>query len=91
MITAYRSAAADAIESGEVVEKEVRQRFVLHFKYEDMNDIMRIAKEEDVHMVDQVFELECSITLDIRLTNVERVINRIEKLRKVKIDDIGII
>lgn len=91
LITAYKTAAADAIENGDIQEREVRQRFVLHFKYEDMNDIMRIMKEEDVHMIDQVFELECSITLDIRLTNVDKVINRIEKLRKVKVDDLGII
>ena len=91
LITAYKTAAADAIENGEVVEKEVRKRFVLHFKYEDMNDIMRIMKEEEVHQVDQIFELTCSITLDIRLGNVNRVIDRIEKLRKVKIEALGII
>lgn len=91
LITAYKTAAADAIENGEIIEMEVRQRFVLYFKYEDMNDIMRITKEEEVHIVKQVFELECAITLDVRLSNTERVVNRIEKLRKVKIDDLGII
>lgn len=91
LITAYKSAAADAILSNTIINKEVRKRVSISFKYEDMNDVMRIMKEEEVHVVNQLFELTCELIFDVRLTLYDRVISRINDLRKVKVKDLDIL
>lgn len=88
LITAYKTAAADGILENTIVKKEVRKRISISFKYEDMNDVMRIMKEEEVHVVNQLFELACEIIFDVRLTLYDKVISRISDLRKVKIKDL---
>ena len=88
LIHAYKTAAIDAILNAEIIEKTVNDIYDIHFDYLVMNDVMRIIKEEQPLQIDQDFNLTCRITLSIRQSEVEKIIERFSKIDSVKSDHI---
>ena len=88
LIHAYKAAAFDAISNAEIIEKTVNDIYDIHFDYLVMNDVMKIIKEEEPLQIDQDFNLTCKITLSIRQSDVEKIIERFSKIDSVKSDHI---
>ncbi|WP_321307704.1 YigZ family protein [Marinifilum fragile] len=84
LIHAYKTAAADAISNAEILHKTVNDIYDIHFDYLVMNDIMKIIKDEQPEQIGQDFNLTCKITLSIRQSEVERLIEKFEKITSVK-------
>ncbi len=84
LIHAYKTASADAIANAEIIEKTVNDIYDIHFDYLVMNDIMKIIKEEQPLQIAQDFNLTCTITLSIRQSDVERIIEKMNKIDSVK-------
>ncbi|RZT96543.1 putative YigZ family protein [Ancylomarina subtilis] len=84
LIHAYKTAAQDAIANAQVIEKTVNDIYDIHFDYLVMNDVMRIIKEEQPLQIDQDFNLTCRITLSIRQSEVDKIIERFNKIDSVK-------
>lgn len=80
LIVAYRTAAAEAIASAEVVEKTVDEELTVVFEYPFLNNIMRIVKEENPLILSQSFEMDCEMTLRIRKKEAEKLKNRLLKV-----------
>lgn len=80
LIVAYREAAADALAHCEEVTQQVEEVVSYDFTYPMMNDVMRIVKEMNPRIVDQVFDNTCTIKLSIRKSEAEILRNRLKKL-----------
>ena len=87
LITAYRAAAAQAIDAATVVEKTVDEEVTFFFEYPMMNDVMRIVKEEGPSIVSQGYDTDCSMTLRIRRSLMPRLLHRLEKVETLRIKD----
>ncbi|MBN2164941.1 MAG: YigZ family protein [Marinilabiliaceae bacterium] len=86
LIQAYKSAAADALQNAEIIEKTVNDYFKISFNYETMNDVMKIIKDENLSIISQNFELKCFIVFCVRQRDSERVKDVFLYLRTVKFD-----
>lgn len=84
LIHAYKTAAADAISNAEILDKTVNDIYDIHFDYLVMNDIMKIIKDDQPEQLGQDFNLTCKITLSIRQSEVDRLIQKFEKITSVK-------
>lgn len=71
LIAAYRAAALAAIEAGEPVTRHETTTVSATFPYMAINDVMRVAKDPEVKITDQVFDNTCSITLRIRADHAD--------------------
>ena len=87
LITAYRTAASEAISAATVVEKTVDEEVTFFFEYSMMNDVMRIVKEEGPSIVSQGYDTDCSMTLRIRRSLMPRLLHRLEKVETLRIKD----
>lgn len=67
LIAAYRQAARDVIEAGEIIELSEMATVTFTFPYLAMNDVMRLTKGADVSVVNQQFDNVCSMTLSCKL------------------------
>jgi len=45
--------------------------------------VMRIQKEEELEIVDQSFDSECSITLGVRKTKVDKILKRLMRIQDI--------
>ena len=66
LIVAYRTAAAQALEEAEVIEKTVDEEVSFAFEYPFMNDVMRVVKENLPEIVSQSYDMDCFMRLRIR-------------------------
>jgi uncharacterized YigZ family protein len=86
LIAAYKAAAADLIAQATIVEKSVDSLINIHFPYEAMNDVMRVIKDEEPQIIGQKFDLTCAMTLSIRLSKMEALQSRLEKVNHLNFD-----
>jgi len=85
LINAYKYATLDAIENNEIITKIIKEAYELTFDYVDMNDVMRIMKEENLEQVDQDFQMTCKLTFSVRKQNADKVVKRFNDLRKLTV------
>jgi uncharacterized YigZ family protein len=85
LINAYRQAASDAISQAEITEEIVKEMYTLHFDYLQMNDVMKIIKDEKLEIVSQNFELRCGLTFIVRKNNADKVYALLKKTEGIEI------
>lgn len=86
LINAYKTAADESIKKAKIIKKTLHDIYELQFEYPEMNEIMRIMKEEQIEQIDQNFELSCSITLALRKADVDKVLSKFDRVEKLKIE-----
>ena len=87
LINAYKTAAADALNNAEIIEKTISKKLSFSFTYPVMNDIMRITKDEDVKIVKQEFLEHCFMELNIKISKFESIKNKLQQIKSVHIDE----
>jgi uncharacterized YigZ family protein len=65
LVAAYKNAAADAIATAEIVEREVLVQMAFTFDYSGMNAVMSLLKELELAPVSQQFDAICSMVVDV--------------------------
>jgi uncharacterized YigZ family protein len=86
LINAYRSAAQESIKRAHIIEQTIEDTVVLHFDYQKLNLVMRIIKEENIHIIQQECEMECNIKINIRKSKLDKVLNRLVKVEQLKFE-----
>jgi uncharacterized YigZ family protein len=76
LINAYRTASREALESAVIVRKRITEKLIIRFPYDRMKSVTRIIREEKLKQTDQIFELDCSITLELPPSKIEKVTER---------------
>ncbi|WP_372933855.1 IMPACT family protein [Mariniphaga sediminis] len=73
LINAYRTAAAEALKNADIVTRIIEENFRLKFTYKEMNDVMQIVKQENLHITDTRFELDCQLDFSVRKSEASRI------------------
>lgn len=85
LINAYRTAAAEALASAEIIEKQVQDVYQVKFEYPVMNDVMKIVKDEELGVLAQDFALSCALTFTSRQSQSDRVLALFRKIEGVSV------
>ena len=87
LIQAYKQAAIEALAVADIIEKTVDADISFAFEYPFMNDVMRIVKEEEPQIIAQGYDSDCTMTLRQRLSAMQRLKARLEKVETLKFID----
>lgn len=87
LIVAYKEAAAEAIAAAEIVEKTVDKQTSFVFEYPFMNDVMKIVKDMEPKILNQQFDMDCSMTLQIRKAQYDQLVSRLVKVESLRFTD----
>lgn len=88
LINAYKTTAKLILDEAQIVDKTVNVSFQLTFEYIDMNKVMRIIKENDLEILDQKMNLNCSFLIAVRKKNAAKIVQLFDDLRCLKIREI---
>jgi len=69
LISAYKLASQMALESSEIIEKAIEKNYTLTFDYAQMNKVMRIIKEKNIAIINQILSENCEIVVSIGIQN----------------------
>lgn len=86
LIHAYKTATAESLQQANIITKTVNDVYAVHFDYLVMNDVMKIIKEEKPQILNQDYNLMCTISLSIRQSLVNGILSRFKKIDSVKIE-----
>lgn len=88
LINAYKTSAALALQSVEIIQKPVLERLKIQFNYTQMNDIMMIIKQFDCLIENQEMQLFCSLQVGVPKNNIQAVRNELDELRDVEVNEV---
>jgi uncharacterized YigZ family protein len=69
LITAYRTAAKEALENAQLIEQEDEQILAIDFSYEQMPQIMKIVKNHSCTILSQEFDNQCFLKISFPVSN----------------------
>lgn len=87
LIVAYKTAAADAIQNGEIIECHEQAQLSFTFPYLSMNSVMKTVKDTGVNIISQIFDNDCSMTIETNADDIPPFKNRIIDIDGVSIID----
>lgn len=88
LIRAYKTTANLVLEQAAIIEKTVNSHFLVTFSYKSLNTVMRIIKENNMHIIEQKLELDCNVTISTRKNNAQNIYDRFNKLYGICIHEI---
>ncbi|MBX2958592.1 MAG: YigZ family protein [Flavobacteriales bacterium] len=85
LVTAYKEAAADALQNARIIEQTVNNFYQILFDYPVMSEVMNFVKHHQLQITKQLFENACLIEFGIRKSEADAVVNELEKIEGVKV------
>jgi uncharacterized YigZ family protein len=88
LINAYKTTAQMVLEESNIVTRTIDLKFEISFDYPEMNKVMRVIKENNLNVVDQILELDCKIIISVRKSESERIYEKFDATYKVTIKEL---
>lgn len=80
LINAYKTAARDALDHAEIVEKTVNEVYSLQFGYPLMNEVMRVMKDAGLEQLNPRFEMDCYVEFSTRKNEAEKIVSKFKNI-----------
>ena len=90
LISSYRKAAQMALEESKIIEKTIRANIEVTFGYPDMDKVMRIIKQNQLEIVSQQLEMDCTLTVSTTKSKAQPISLKFNALKGIvaKLNDI---
>lgn len=85
LINAYKTSAAEVIKVAKVIEKQIMFQYTVHFSFEQLNDVMKLLKQQDCKITSQNFDNDCQIQFSVRKANSETCEEKLKKINGLKL------
>jgi len=85
LINAYKNASIEAIKAAKIISKTVNDVYEVHFEYLQINDVMKLSKEENLQILAQQFDTNCILKFEVRKAQLNQVLSKFNKIDGVKL------
>lgn len=86
LINAYKTSASEVIKAAAIIEKQIMFYYTVSFPFEQMNDVMKILKQSDCKINNQLFDNNCQIEFTVRKANSEACEEKLKKVEGLKLE-----
>lgn len=83
LVAAYKTAASEALNQAQIIEKVVHIVLQVEFDYLQMNEVMKIIKDYGLLIKQQTFDNQCFIVLEVRQSLAAEVQSKLEKVATI--------
>ncbi len=77
LVNAYKTAAHDALDKANVIEKTVDDFYEIICGYEQLSAVLKVLKDNRVEPENQVFTEKCKVKVGLRKTKSEQIVDKI--------------
>ena len=85
LITAYKTAAGEALNNADIIEREIMESVRLVYEYGATPDVMRLVKEYDLEVQSQKFEAACELVAHYKLRDKEKFVARLKLISAMQV------
>lgn len=79
LIVAYRTAAAEAIATATIEERQVEATYDFTFEYPLMTAVMKVVRDMNARILEQSYDMDCRMSVSIRKGLLDELKTRIKK------------
>ncbi|MEO6720783.1 MAG: YigZ family protein [Ferruginibacter sp.] len=84
LINAYKTVTSLALQVIPIIHKQIEARYIIHFDYTMVNDVIMIIKQGGCTIIHQEMQLFCNITAGIPKSRLTEVLYRLKELKNVE-------
>ena len=84
LINAYKTVTSLVLQVTPIVPKQIEVKYVIHFDYTQMNEVMMVMKQCNCTIIAQEVQLFCNITAGIPKSRLTEVLYRLKELQNVE-------
>ncbi|MDN3494026.1 IMPACT family protein [Winogradskyella bathintestinalis] len=88
LINAYRTGAQLAMEASKIVKRTINKEFQLKFEYKNMSNVMRILKDNNVEITNQILELNCLLKISVRKKDSSKIFELFQQFFGIEIKEL---
>jgi len=85
LINAYKTATEMALNEAKIIEQTVKDIYTINFEYLQMNEVMKVVKDDQLTVLNQQFDNNCSITIAVRKMQVNQILGKLENIAAIKV------
>ncbi|MFC3563590.1 IMPACT family protein [Pedobacter jamesrossensis] len=85
LINAYKSASIEAIKASNIITKTVNDVYEIRFEYLQMNYVMKVVKDENLDVLAQNFDINCTLKFEVRKAQLNQVLSKFDKIEGIKL------
>ncbi|MEE2931707.1 MAG: YigZ family protein [Bacteroidota bacterium] len=85
LIRSYKLASSNSISNALIIDKKIKERYEVLFKYEQMNDVMKIIKKHEIEIIETDFKIDCKLIFSVNKNDADIVLYSIKKNYKLSI------
>ena len=85
LVQAYKTTAQLTLQEAEIEEKLITEELRIRFEYPLMNKVMRVVKEQNLNITQQLLTEDCELHLAIRQSDYQRIQELFESIYGVLI------
>jgi len=83
LINAYKTVTSLVLQVTPIVPKQIEVKYLVHFDYTQMNEVMMVLKQCNCTVISQEMQLFCNITTGIPKSRMTEVLYRLKELQNV--------
>ncbi|GGI26124.1 IMPACT family protein [Pedobacter mendelii] len=80
LINAYKTASIEAIAASKIITKSINDVYEVHFEYMQMNDVMKLIKDENLYVLAQNFDIHCILKFEVRKAQLNMILSKFDKI-----------
>lgn len=88
LINAYKTVASLALQVTPIITKPVEVKYLVHFDYTLINELMMVMKQYNCTIIAQEMQLFCNITAGIPKNRLAEVLYRLKDLQNIEVKKI---
>ncbi|MEO6229789.1 MAG: YigZ family protein [Ferruginibacter sp.] len=85
LINAYKTTSSLALQVSKIIHRQIETKYIIHFDYTQMNDIMMVLKQCNCTVINKEMQLFCNITAGIPRGRITEVLYRLNELQQVEV------
>lgn len=83
---AYKAAAREALANASIVEREIKEDYLIEFPYLSTAEVMKLVKAFDLEILEQHFQEECRMKVSLALKDKEVFHKKVALLQALKVE-----
>ena len=88
LIHAYKTAATLALQVVPIIQKQVEEKYSIHFDHTQTNEVMMVMKQYNCTIITSEIQLFCHLTAGIAKSRLQEVLYRLKELQQVEVEKI---
>ena len=80
---AFKASASDALENATIIHVDITKDLLIHFKYSDLNRVLKILKEVKLKPQEYSYEMNCEIKVAVPVNVYERITKKLGSVKTV--------